>query len=104
MTTDTLTALRLDHEELRRDYESSRGETRARMAQLDEDIAEIRRLFDRVATKDDMAALTQHVDKSINGILRDALAAVPGRQSLLWGTLVGLATVGTLVVKFLEVH
>ncbi len=89
---------------LRRDHEAFKMTTERHIGTLSDDIAEIKRGLENVATRKDIADLHQHVDHSVNSLLRDALQSVPGRQSLLWGAIVAIATVGTLVLKFLEHH
>lgn len=67
---------------------------------LDDDIAEIRERLGKTATKDDIIGLRAHIDQSINGLLRDALHAVPARQMVWW-------TAGSVIVAvagYIGVH
>ena len=69
---------------------------------LETDMQEIRVTLGMMATKEDAAEIRTHIDGAVNGLLRDALNAAPMRQSVLWGALVALATVGMLVVSWVH--
>lgn len=69
---------------------------------LETDMQEIRITLGMMATKEDAAEIRTHIDGAVNGLLRDALNAAPMRQSVLWGALVALATVGMLIVSWVH--
>ena len=67
---------------------------------LETDMEEIRVTLGLMATREDVQGVRTHIDNAINGLLRDALNAAPMRQSVLWGALVALATVGMLIIEW----
>lgn len=69
---------------------------------LQTDMEEIRATLGLMATREDVQGVRSHIDNAINGLLRDALNAAPMRQSVLWGALVALATVGMLIVSWVH--
>lgn len=79
---------------------------------LDRHSDDIRRLTDGInqlqvnlaqtATKDDVANLATRIDAAVNGLLRDALQAMPMKQSLLWGGITAIATIGMVVLEILR--
>ena len=74
-----------------------------RMERLDDAMADLRERFGSVATHDDVQALHTKIDSSINGLLKDALAAVPGKIALLFAGAMALTSVITLVAYFARV-
>jgi len=81
--------LRGDHENLRRHVE-----------RLDSDISEIKTTLARTATKDDVAAVGTKIDSAINGLLRDALNAIPAKQTMWWTAVMAIAAIGTTLSAF----
>ncbi|MGH7118152.1 MAG: hypothetical protein ACREFP_04045 [Acetobacteraceae bacterium] len=73
-----------------------------RIRQLEVDMGEIRAYLGQTATKADVAELGQQIAGAINGILRDALNAVPARHAAIWGGVAAIATVGMLIVVVLH--
>lgn len=68
----------------------------AKLHQVDADIYEVRAKLEQVATKTDIATVKAHAEQLINGILRDALNAVPAKQMVVLTIVLVLATlVGT---------
>ncbi|MGH8144313.1 MAG: hypothetical protein ACREU2_17600 [Steroidobacteraceae bacterium] len=72
-----------------------------RIGQLEVDMGEIRGFLGQTATKADVADLGQRIQAAINGLLRDALNAMPVRQAAIWGAVVAIATIGMLLVTLL---
>lgn len=72
-----------------------------RIGQLEVDMGEIRTYLGRTATKADLAQLGERIHAAINGLLRDALNAMPVRQAAIWGAVVAIATVGMLLATLL---
>lgn len=72
-----------------------------RITQLETDMTEIRAYLGNTATKTDIAEVKAQIDRSISGILRDALNAVPARHAAMWGGVAALATAGMLVAALL---
>jgi hypothetical protein len=85
------------HERWLRDHENH-------LKQLDADMAEIRDTLASTATKEDIAALRNDVLSSINGVLRDALNSVPGKQSVMLGGLMAAVAVASLIFTMLHAH
>ncbi|MGG1948964.1 hypothetical protein AB1286_29860 [Trinickia sp. NRRL B-1857] len=61
------------------------------------------------ATKDDMMGLRGHFDGAINGVLKDAINAVPqhaanstARRANVWFALAGIGSLGALAVMIFE--
>lgn len=54
------------------------------LERLDGDIAEIRETLKQTASKDDITDLRLLVERSVNGLLRDALNSVPAKQAVAW--------------------
>lgn len=74
----------------------------AAIRKLERDMTEIRDILGQTATKEDISGLSMHVSTQINGILRDALNAAPMKQSVFWGALVALATIGMMLEALLH--
>ncbi len=72
-----------------------------RIGQLEVDMGEIRVYLGQTATKTDLAALGERIHGAINGLLRDALNAMPVRQAAIWGGVVAIATIGMLLVTLI---
>lgn len=70
------------------------------------DIAALREELGQTATKADLERahgnITAKIEHSINGILRDALAAVPGKQMALWSAIAGIVGVAGVVIGLLN--
>lgn len=73
-----------------------------RVAELETDMGEIRAYLGEAATKTDIATLRTYIDGAINGILREALSAMPARHAALWGGVAALATAGMLAISLLH--
>lgn len=73
-----------------------------RIGELETDMKEIRIYLGEAATKADIAGLRMYIDGAINGILREALNAMPARRAALWGGVAALATAGMLAVSLLH--
>lgn len=68
----------------------------SKLQQVDADIYEVRAKLEQVATKTDVVALKSHAEQLINGVLRDALNAVPAKHMVMLTTILVIATlVGT---------
>ncbi|MGH7068171.1 MAG: hypothetical protein ACREFO_05950 [Acetobacteraceae bacterium] len=72
-----------------------------RIGQLEVDMGEIRGYLGRTATKADVADMGGRIMAAINGLLRDALNAMPARQAAIWGAVVAIATIGMLAAALL---
>lgn len=72
-----------------------------RIRQLETDMQEIRTYLDHTATKADVVEMGAKIERAINGILREALNALPVRQAAIWGAVVAIATIGLLLVSLL---
>lgn len=72
-----------------------------RITQLETDMGEIRAYLGQTATKADLADMGRRIEAAINGILRDALNALPVRQAAIWGAVVAICSVGLLLVNLL---
>lgn len=72
-----------------------------RIGQLEVDMSEIRGFLGQTATKADVADMGARIMTAINGLLRDALNAMPVRQAAIWGAVVAIATIGMLLVTLL---
>ena len=70
-----------------------------RIVRLDEAMSDLRERFGTVATHDDVQELHTKIDASVNGLLKDALAAVPGRVSLFFTGAMALVALVTLVIS-----
>lgn len=88
-------ARRLDAAESRLDMHDRK------IAQLEVDMGEIRTYLGQTATKADLAEMGARISAAINEVLRDALNAMPARQSAIWGGVVAIATIGLLLVTLL---
>ncbi|MGH7056426.1 MAG: hypothetical protein ACREFZ_00900 [Acetobacteraceae bacterium] len=73
-----------------------------RIAELETDMGEIRTYLGEVSTKDDIARLRTYIDGAINGILREALNAVPGWHSLVWGGIAAIAAIIAVAASLLH--
>lgn len=71
------------------------------IAQLKIDMGEIRAYLGQTATKADLAEWGAKIHGAINEILRDALNAMPVKQSAIWGAVVGIATIGLMLIALL---
>lgn len=69
---------------------------------LSEGISQIQITLAQMATKGDVAALATRIDNAVNGLLRDALQAMPMKQSLLWGGITAVATLGMVVLEIIR--
>lgn len=93
---------RVGHLEIRMDTTEDRvANTEGIVDLLKKDVAEIKAMLPRLATKDDIHKITEKIDRDINGLLRDALSSVPGRQAALWAAVSGVGVaVGTIITIF----
>lgn len=73
-----------------------------RIRQLEIDMGEIRTYLGRTATKADVAEMGARITGAINGILREALNALPVKQAAIWGAVVAIATIGMLAATVLR--
>lgn len=72
------------------------------ISKLDSTMADLRERFGLVATRTDVKELSEKIDSSINGLLKDALAAVPGRIGLAFTGLMALVAIITLVINLVR--
>lgn len=70
---------------------------------LKDDVADIKGRIAYLATKDDIREMEGKIDGSINGLLRDALAAVPGRQAAVWATVSAVAVIIGLALTLFHI-
>jgi hypothetical protein len=71
---------------------------------LNDDIRDIRISLAGVATKEQVADLKDHVDRSINGLLREALNATPQWYALLLTGVIVLAGIVSAVAAYMAFH
>lgn len=76
----------------------------AHVTQLETDVGEIREALAHTATKEDVAAIGVKIERSINGILRDALNAVPARQASIWAAVTAIATIGIVFITIVRAN
>lgn len=90
----------------------------ARVGEHDRLISELQRNDDAImerlegmATHEDVLDLAAKVESSINGLLRDALQAVPehaangiAKQAVVWAAIAAIATVGMLIIGIVTHH
>jgi hypothetical protein len=74
------------------------------VSRLDNDISEIRATLTHTATKADVASIGSKIDQAINGVLKDAINAVPARQAATWGTVTAMCAFAMLVVTIMLHH
>ena len=73
-----------------------------RIGQLTEDIRGIRQTLRETATKADISSLRTHLDEMINGLLRDAIHAVPAKTAMIWAC--GGTAIMCIILIFSLVH
>lgn len=87
--------------------EKGHAELRRNIQVIENDIAKINARLDETATKSDVAhaqmEITAEFNAGINGILRDALAAVPGKQAAAWTVVCGVAGLGALLLAVVQI-
>lgn len=69
------------------------------IAKLDSTISDLKERFGNVSTHKDIQELHEKIDSSINGLLKDALAAVPGKISLIFTGIIALVAIISLVAN-----
>lgn len=74
------------------------------VSRLDSDISEIRATLLHTATKADVATIGQKIDQAINGVLRDAINAVPARQAAVWGAVAAICALGLVLLNVFAHH
>lgn len=74
------------------------------LSRLNADMAEIRGFLGHVATKADLSDMGTKIERAINGLLRDALNAVPLKHSAMWGGVAAIAAIGALFVSIVLSH
>jgi len=72
--------------------EGTTDDLKSRMGVLEGDMAQIKADLSQVATKTDL-------ERSINGILRDALATVPAKQATFWTAAMALIALAALALQ-----
>lgn len=85
-----------------RSLEIDHSKTKVRLTQIDADIREIRKTLETTATKGDIADLRLLIEHSVNGLLRDALNSVPGKQAALWTVIAALISAAALAFGFFQ--
>lgn len=75
-----------------------------RISELESDMAVLQALMPTLATKADLGELHSHIDKSVNGLLRDAMQSIPGRHAMIWSTVCGITAVLGVVLTLLKFH
>lgn len=89
------------------------GELKGRLGSLERTVAthdsmirEMRGRLEQTATKADLAGYSERlaakIDSAVNGLLRDAISAIPARQAVMWAAVMGVAAVVTGVITVLE--
>lgn len=76
----------------------------AHLEKLDGYISELRTALAMTATKGDILTLRGHIDSAVNGLLRDALQAMPPRLGLMLGIITVIATVAMVVLEIIRVR
>lgn len=84
-------------EQKAREHDARFTRLEASIDTLKEDVAEIKGSLKALATKSDLSVM-------VNGVLRDALNAVPMRQSILWTAISALAGAATVGITILSLH
>lgn len=73
---------------------------------LERDVAEIRVTLASLATKLDVSELAERlsskIDTAVNGLLRDAISAVPARQAAIWALVSGICVIVGIVVAVIR--
>ncbi len=83
--------------------ESGQQQLSDRVGKLDEDIQVLHTALGNTATKDDLNQVAAGIEHSINGLLRDALNAIPARHAALWTAIMAVVAVITLVLNLVGV-
>ncbi|KVW15381.1 hypothetical protein [Burkholderia cepacia] len=98
-----------DHEIRIALLEQSRSDHAASIAELKESEKAILERLAMTATKEDVMNLRGHFDEGLNGVLRDAINAVPqhaanatASRANLWFALAGIGSLGALAVMVAE--
>lgn len=74
------------------------------VSRLDSDMHEIRATLTHTATKADVAGISAKIDQAINGVLKDAINAVPARQAATWSVVTAICGIGMLIITLLLRH
>lgn len=74
--------------------EKQQERTARHSSALTGDISRIREALAGAATKEDVTALQAHIDESVNGLLRDAINSMPGRQANIFALVLVLFAMG----------
>ncbi len=90
------------HEKSILSLENWRGDATHAFEVLGKDIVELRAKIAQTATKSDIAGLQVNIEKAINGLLGDALNAIPGKQAAMWGGVVAVATIAIVIISLLR--
>jgi len=82
----------------------SRNNLERLIQQHDEDIGRIKVMQANMATKDDIHDVSQKIDESVNGLLKDALNSVPIRHANNINFWLLIVTAVGVLVAFLAIH
>jgi hypothetical protein len=79
-------------------------ESKEHISLLRADAAEIKATLRGTATKEDLASLGTRISQDINGLTRDALKAVPGKQMVLWTIAMVIVTLLGVLTPLIHGH
>lgn len=72
------------------------------IGKLDKSINELQERFGDTATHDDILKLNEKIDSSVNGLLRDALASVPQKTTLIFTIIMALIAAAGILLPHLK--
>lgn len=76
----------------------------AMIGELKESEKEILAVLGEAATKDDIISVNKNIDQSVNGLLRDAINAMPAKVANWWLAVAALCGVGGLILSLIPHH
>ena len=86
-------------DEWKKHHESQLKEHRELIGRLDTSINELQERFGETATHKDVLELHNKIDDSVNGLLKDALASVPQKTTLIFTIVMALIAVAQLILS-----